>query len=164
MKSVVFGVVAIASILTVNSVPLSAHENKPGMTPRHSGDGSHSGATHRHGTVEIPQGQPVPTVKLVVHPDPMNGWNLELRVANFAFAPERVNTKDNRSNEGHAHLYINGQKVARLYGNWYHLPNSSLKSGLNKITVTLNTNGHDDLLYQGKVIQDTAMVEVPVRK
>lgn len=159
MRMVMLGVAAIAGILAVNSGTLTAHETKPGTEHQH-----HSGATHKHRAVEIPAGQPVPTVNLVVHPDPMNGWNLEVKVTNFTFAPERINTKSARSNEGHAHLYINGQKVARLYSTWYHMPNSSLKPGVNKIMVTLNTNGHDDLVFQGKPIQDMEIVQVAASK
>jgi len=168
MRMVVFGVAAIANIFAVSSLSLFAHETKPGTEHQHHSGADHAGATHKPGTthkhraVEIPPGQPVPTVNLVVHPDPMNGWNLEVKVTNFTFAPERINTKMARSNEGHAHLYINGQKVARLYSTWYHIPNSSLKPGSNKITVTLNTNSHDDLVFQSKPIQDTEIVQVAV--
>ncbi|MBD2427939.1 hypothetical protein [Phormidium sp. FACHB-1136] len=35
---------------------------------------------HRHDTLEIPVGHPVPTVHLVVHPDAVRGWNLEIQI------------------------------------------------------------------------------------
>lgn len=44
-----------------------------------------------HQTLEIPEEQPLPTVSLIAHPDPVRGWNLEIQTTNFAFAPERVN-------------------------------------------------------------------------
>ncbi|MDX2228903.1 MAG: hypothetical protein NW220_04670 [Leptolyngbyaceae cyanobacterium bins.349] len=133
-----------------------SHEMKP--SPGHS----HGTTHHSHPKVEVPPGQPVPTVNLVVRPDAMNGWNLEVKVTNFTFAPERINTKSTSVNEGHAHLYVNGQKVSRLYGAWYHLP--SLPPGTHNITVTLNTNDHGDLMYQGQPIQATETIQVSVPK
>lgn len=138
-----------------------AHDTKPGVGHSHNPDASGDKPAHVHKKVEIPAGQPVPAVSLVVRPDAMSGWNLEMRVRNFTFAPDRINTKSTSVNEGHAHLYVNGKKVARLYGPWYHLPN--LPPGANRITVTLNTNDHGDLVHQGQVIQDTAIVQVPAR-
>jgi hypothetical protein len=116
-----------------------------------------TGGEHIHKAIAIPAGQPIPTVKLVVYPDAIRGWNIEVKATNFAFAPERVNTKS-LTTEGHAHLYVNGKKLARLYGPWYHL--EKLPAGQNKLTVTLNTNGHEDLTVGGKVIQDTATIQV----
>lgn len=138
----------------------SAHEaetSKPaaGMNHQHG-----AGETHSHKTMVIPQGQPAPTVNLDIKPDAMSGWNLQVKVTNFAFAPERINTKG-VATEGHAHLYVDGKKVTRLYGPWYYLGN--LSPGEHTITVTLNGNGHEDLIYNGKPIQATQMIQVPAR-
>lgn len=118
-------------------------------------DESHGGMSHGHKTIEIPAGQPVPEVDLVVYQDTMKGWNLEVKLTNFKFAPESVNQNSN-PNEGHAHLYVNDQKITRIYGNWYYL--ESLKPGSNKITVTLNTNQHEDLVKDGEMITDTEII------
>jgi len=123
------------------------------------GAGMSTPMTHSHQAVDIPPGQPVPAVNLVIRPDAMSGWNLEVKVTNFTFAPERVNTKSTSVNEGHAHLYVDGKKVSRLYGSWYHL--ASLPPGNHNITVSLNTNDHGELRYQGKPIQDTKTITVP---
>lgn len=108
-------------------------------------------------TLAVPEGKAVPRVTLIIHPDARKGWNLELQVANFKFAPERVNQEGDYT-EGHAHLYINGKKITRIYGNWYYL--SSLEPGRNKITVTLNANNHHTLTYKGTVIENSQFVEV----
>lgn len=121
-------------------------------------DHAPSASPHQHRNREIPKGQPIPSVNLVVHPDAIRGWNLELKLTNFKFAPERVNQKS-IATEGHAHLYVNGKKVARLYGNWFHL--ATLEPGRNTIKVTLNTNTHEDLIHDGQPIQASAIVEVP---
>lgn len=137
---------------------LLAHESPNASTP----DGMMSPEeSHKHKTLEIPVGQPVPSVNLIVHPDAMQGWNLEVKVSNFKFAPEKVN-QESKATEGHAHLYINGKKLTRLYGSWYYL--SSLEPGSNKITVTLNTNGHEDLVDKGKAIEATKIIQVSATK
>ncbi len=141
---------AIAALPLAPSQPLYAHEgmdHQPG-----------AGDMPSHKAIQIPAGQPVPTVALKIHPDAMTGWNLEMEVTNFTFAPQRVNTKG-LTTEGHAHLYVDGKKVTRLYGPWYYL--ESLKPGQHQLTVTLNTNGHEELTYKGKPIQATTTITVP---
>ncbi|MBF2049232.1 MAG: hypothetical protein EDM05_054595 [Leptolyngbya sp. IPPAS B-1204] len=132
------------------------HHHSPGASHR-SGSLSDD---HEHGSLEVPTDQPIPTVNLIVHPDSRRGWNLEVQVTNFRFAPERVNQASSSTNEGHAHLYVNGVKQTRLYGNWYYL--ESLPPGKHQITVSLNANGHEALMYNGQPIQATAAIEVPV--
>lgn len=117
----------------------------------------HSHGEHSHGSMEIPPGQPIPSVNLIVHEDPMRGWNIEVRVSNFRFSPERA-SREHKPGEGHAHLYINGEKITRLYGDWYYIGN--LQPGRNEIKVTLNSNNHSDFLHNGQIIGDTAIIEV----
>ncbi len=125
----------------------SMHHSSPaGTKPMH------------HGTLAIPPGQPVPTITLKVSADAMEGVNVQVQVTNFQFAPERVNTTS-LTTEGHAHIYVDGKKVARLYGTWYHLTN--LKPGQRKITVSLNANGHEQLTYEGKPIEASQVIQVP---
>lgn len=113
---------------------------------------------HDHKKMEVPKGQPIPSVKLIVTPDAKKGWNLEIKTTNFKFAPERVNDKSMITSEGHAHLYVNGKKVTRIYGNWYYL--ESLPVGENKIMVALNTNTHLDITVNGKTVEDIKVVKV----
>lgn len=61
------------------------------------------------------------------------------------------------ANVGHAHLYLNGAKVARVYGTAFHL--SDLPEGQHTITVTLNTNDHSDLALDGRLIEDSVVVD-----
>ena len=124
-------------------------------------DESHGGMNHSHKKMEIPADKPVPKVDLVAYKDTMKGWNLELKLTNFKFAPETVNQSSN-PNEGHAHLYINDKKITRIYSNWHYLGN--LDPGSNKITVTLNTNKHEDLVSNSKMIMDTEIIEVTAQK
>jgi hypothetical protein len=127
----------------------------------------HSSAPeHGHRQFEIPKGYAVPTVEIRVIPDQMKGWNVHVQTQNFVFAPEAMNQESqsgspatNQPIKGHAHLFVNGQKLTRLYGSWYYL--ESLPSGQNELRVTLTTNQHEDLADQGKLIEATAIVNVP---
>ena len=110
---------------------------------------------HHHKTIEIPSDSDIPTVQIIAYPDTVEGWNLQIKTTNFDFAPESVN-KDSNFDQGHAHLFINGQKVTRIYSNWHYI--SELPQGENEIKVTLNTNQHEDLAYQGKIIEDTIII------
>lgn len=85
------------------------------------------------------------------------GWNLEVQVSNFTFAPSQVN-QASIPTEGHAHLYIDGVKITRLYASWYYL--ESLAPGTHAITVNLNANGHETLMHNGQPIAATASVGV----
>ncbi|WP_369682774.1 hypothetical protein [Roseovarius sp. M141] len=49
--------------------------------------------------------------------------------------------------EGHAHVYVNGEKLGRLYGAWMHLPR--LPPGEVIVLVTLNSNTHGPLAVDG---------------
>lgn len=118
----------------------------------------HGQGHHHHKKMAIPNGQPIPKVKLKVSPDSMGGWNMQIMLENFAFTPEKVNQESDPTN-GHAHLMLNGKKIARLYGTWYHIP--SLPSGNNTLSVVLNTNKHEELTDQGKPIAASVTIDVP---
>lgn len=112
---------------------------------------------HAHKQLEVSADQPVPSVELLVHEDALNGWNLEVQLENFEFSPTTVN-EPGPQNEGHAHLYINGEKVTRLYSSWYYL--GALEPGDNEIMVTLNTNVHEDLTVDGETIAASTVISV----
>ena len=141
--------VAAAALVSVVAITKSAL-----MTTADMGSGH---GEHKHGKMEVPQGEAVPTVDVVVLKDAKKGWNLEAKVTNFKFAPEKVNTAA-EPGEGHAHLFINGKKITRLYSSWYYIDN--LEPGENSVKVTLNANDHADWTSNGKVIEDTEIVTV----
>ncbi len=152
MKNKFFGAVFALSCLSV--VCTTNHL-------ANANSGTHKGEHHHHKKIEIPSDQKAPSVDLVVHKDAIKGWNLEVKVTNFKFAPESVNT-DSAFNEGHAHLFINGKKITRLYSSWYYI--DKLEPGNNEITVTLNTNIHEDLASDGEIIKDTEVVQFTANK
>ncbi|MEM8542901.1 MAG: hypothetical protein AAGF66_02775 [Cyanobacteria bacterium P01_H01_bin.119] len=141
-----------------------AHQDHDGMHQDDSmphgeepGSMEHGGEHHNHAPLSVPSGMPAPTLDLVVNPDPVEGWNLELKTTNFRFAPENVNGPSS-TDEGHAHISINGEKMGRIYSNWYHLP--ALPPGTHTIRVELNANGHEPLFYQGEAIADSEVITV----
>ena len=101
-----------------------------------------------HQIFEVPASGPVP--KIMIHPmrDEHGGWNLHLMTENFKFLPATPDREDVLG-EGHAHLYVNGKKVGRLYSEWSHI---TLPSGTNKVKVTINTNSHKDYFYNGEQV------------
>lgn len=103
-------------------------------------DGAESTHAKMHAQkVDVTGMEPVPDLEISVVRDPHGGWNLTVKPINFRFAPEHVNGK-HQHGEGHAHLYVNDKKVARLYGTDFHIP--ALRSGNNVLRVSLNTNDH----------------------
>lgn len=115
----------------------------------------HPSEAHSHGQLEIPPGQPIPQVNLIVHPDEKTGWNLELQVENFQFAPQNL-YQENTFDEGHIHLLINGENITRIYSSWYYI--KELPPGNHEITVVLSSNHHQDFVFQGELIQDTEII------
>ncbi|MDJ0706698.1 MAG: hypothetical protein QNJ46_25795 [Leptolyngbyaceae cyanobacterium MO_188.B28] len=138
----------------------NAHADQS-LNTQNAASTGHNHDSHAHQSLEVSANQPIPSIDLIVHQDDVMGWNLEIQVANFRFAPENVN-QESKTYEGHAHLYINGKKIARLYGPWRHV--ASLEPGENQVKVTLNANGHESLSYQGKEISDTETIQVPTNQ
>jgi len=101
-------------------------------------EGMASAGHHAHRLDDISAWTHQPRVSLRVYEDAIDGWNIHITTERFQLKPEKINS-DPVEGEGHAHLYIDEQKVARLYGNWYHVP--ALTPGRHSIKVQLN--GHD---------------------
>ena len=115
----------------------------------HSELGAH--AEMDHSILDISHEQYPPQIEtFTISQDPMSGWNIYLEVTDFRFAPEHA-SQAHQAGEGHAHLYINGNKIARLYGNWFHIP--EFTKAKNEVKVTLNTNDHQTLTFNGQPIE-----------
>lgn len=144
-KSFIFGSLSLVCLFTASAIGLA----NPVLSDFHQKD--------KDQEFVIPNNETAPTVDLIVTKDSRRGWNLQTKTTNFRFAPEKVN-QEGGFQEGHAHLYINGKMVTRIYSNWHYLKN--LEPGQNKITVILNNNQHETLIYQGKKIEATKVIEV----
>lgn len=113
---------------------------------------------HRGDTVQVSEGVDAPELSLAISKDPKSGYNLQLNTKNFTFAPQNA-SREHKEGEGHAHVYVDGEKVARLYGEWAHL---ELTEGEHKVEVTLNANDHREYADQygvPVVVSETIVVE-----
>lgn len=128
----------------------------------HAGHDDAAGG-HEHGAgqhdkmIALPGGPTAPTLGIVVAEDQGGGWNLQILTTNFRFAPDHVN-QPHQAGEGHAHLYVNGEKVARVYGPWFHI--GSLPSGRTEVTVTLTSNDHHGLAVGDEILSVTKEIHV----
>jgi len=114
-------------------------------------------ATHDHSQLTEVEG-PAPSIAIQLHADGQQSRNLEIRVANFEFDPATVNG-DHVPGRGHAHVYVNGVKISRIYGPWFHL--TALPVGTNEVRVTLNANDHSQLSVDGQPVEavETLVIE-----
>ena len=117
-----------------------------------------SAGVHNHPMLEVDTTLPIPTLEIETFKDSKDGYNVHILTTNYTFTPELVNT-DPVQGEGHAHIYANGVKVARVYGEWFNVPGSYFKEGENLIEVTLNANDHSEWMIDGQHIIATAVVE-----
>lgn len=100
----------------------------------------HANHAHVHGEpLAIEPGTNAPTVEISVVPDTVGGWNLNIQTTRFRFSAERAGAA-HVDGEGHAHVYVNGEKIARAYSEWFHI--DELPAGRVEIEVVLNSNDH----------------------
>ncbi|MDG1737374.1 MAG: hypothetical protein P8L68_14320 [Paracoccaceae bacterium] len=149
----VFGGLAGFLIAASNGVTLDGHDH----TTDHSGEthATTEANTHNHAEVIHLKEADAPSIHTLLHADPAGGWNLEVLTENFRFSPENVSLA-HIDGEGHAHVYVNGIKQARLYGNWMQL--SGAKSG-DLVSVSLNSNDHKALSVDGRAV--SSQVTIP---
>lgn len=130
-----------------NGITLDGHDHASG----HGGGHDHSTTT----PIVLPDNNTAPMLSAQVLKDPASGWNLKVETTNFRFAPENAGT-DHIEGEGHAHVYVNGAKIARIYSNWYHIDH--LPEGQIMIEVALNSNDHRQLVVGSKPLRVGVMV------
>ena len=112
----------------------------------------HDHGQHQHGALDVESfgaDTPIPAVSFSMEPDSLSGWNIQITTENIRFAPENVN-QDAHIGEGHAHIYVDGFKMARVYSAAYHL--KKLTPGPHQVVIRLSANDHSDLHYQGQPI------------
>lgn len=76
------------------------------------------------------------------------------------FTPAAINRAP-QDNEGHAHIYVNGVKFARVYSSWFYLPADALTPGENDVSVTLNANDHGEWTVNGVPVSSTVKAFTP---
>lgn len=121
---------------------------------------NHHQMSHDHIPVEIPVNRIVPQLELALYSDTMDGLNLQLLLRYFHMEPPEFDKAITHVVRGHAHLYINGKKIQRLYGYFTHLPASLFKSGANLVMVSLNSHDHKAWSFNNKPIFASMVINV----
>ncbi|WP_096202593.1 hypothetical protein [Bacillus sp. FJAT-45350] len=121
-------------------------------------ENSHFTSGHMHVGYEIPEEVVVPVIDGEIRQNDKGMWFIMLNTKHFTFMPEKVGHEDIDYHEGHAHLYINNQKVDSVFGNYYSL--GRLEEGTYDIKVSLNTHNHRPFIYNGNEIAFTESIEV----
>ena len=111
--------------------------------------------SHGEKLIAVDDWQSQPTLNLNVFEDPVSGWNLNIETHNFIFDAAAAGYQ-NVEGHGHAHIYVNGAKLGRIYAGWYHI--GSLPPGNNQVTVSLYANDHSALSIGGRKISQEIMV------
>ena len=135
----------------------SGHAGGGGAGGGHGGQAGASGHD-----MEAMAGEPielagarVPRLALTATPDPMGGFNLRVRMANFRLAPEHTGAAP-VPGEGHLHLYVDGAKHTRLYGTWFYL--DGLAPGDHALRVEAVANNHAPYHHRGEPVSATVRV------
>lgn len=113
-------------------------------------------AEHTHSELFEVSEEEAPSVAIEVTQDPKSGWNVHIITSDFIFTPEAASTPSNDVGEGHAHLYVDGVKVARIYGDWFHYDDDF--EGEKEFRVTLNANDHSEYAVNGEIISSSIYV------
>jgi len=117
-----------------------------------------SGATTVH---EITQ-EAAPKTTLDVQKDPTGGFNVQVVTTNFVWRPEMASMQ-HVPGEGHAHVYLDGRKIMRIYNEWFHLNTFqfSTRSGDQLLSIEFVGNDHAPYTIQGMPVGAEQVVDVP---
>ena len=115
----------------------------------------------QHPLIEVADAEPTPSMRIHMNADSMDGFNIFLETQNFRFTPRSVDTLP-VANEGHAHLYVNGEKVARMYSPWHHLSRKLLRDGINRLEVEFSTNDHSVWALAGVPIGADVLIDARI--
>lgn len=137
-------------VAAANGITLSGHDHNGDHGSGHS---TGAGNAHAHGpAVQLPAGSAL--VGLTLQKDNVSGWNLFVAAQGFCFAPDQAG-QAHAAGQGHAHLYLDGTKIARLYGPAQHL--ADLPAG-GTLRVELNGNDHSPLMVDGQPLAASVIV------
>jgi hypothetical protein len=127
----------------LNVTPLQAHTN---------------GATSIH---EISQ-EAAPRANLEIKKDPTGGYNVHVVTNNFVWRPEMA-SMEHIPGEGHAHVFLDGRKIMRIYNEWFHLNTYqfSTRSGEQLLSIEFVGNDHAPYTINGLPVGAEQIVDVP---
>lgn len=98
------------------------------------------------------------SVNMTTEVDDTGGVSVELTTEGWLWTPDNVDG-EHVPGEGHAHIYVDGVKIDRVYGPSYYL--EGLQPGEREVRVSLNANSHEELTYDGNAVDAISMVTIP---
>lgn len=114
---------------------------------------------HQHKSLDIGD-MPVPKIQLSVFRDAIDGVNVNVKVQNYLLnAPDTV-VMDSEVLQGHAHVFVNGLKKQRLYGDNIHIPKEWLQKGVNQIAISLNSHQHENWVKDNSNIVGSVFINL----
>ncbi len=112
-----------------------------------------------HGMSNGVEVSPLPAISFTSPPThSAQGLSAEISLENFEFVRAAAGAQ-HVANKGHAHIYLNGLKLGRLYDNKLEI--GALAPGTYVLRVSLNTNDHRPYVVNGKPIEAVAQIEIP---
>ena len=135
------------------SFPITIHVGAESSGDEH--DDMSGGDGHHEKTIEAPVDM---SVSVVATLDELSGVNLKITTTGFTFTPENAGG-EHVPGEGHAHVYVDGVKINRVYGSYYHL--SGLDPGERSIRITLNANNYEQYAKGEHPVEATTTIVVP---
>ncbi len=138
----------------LNGVYLKVTKSTDEAAASHGGH-DHHGAAMSHAPMEA--GAPV-SMDIHAEADDEGGVTVRIDTEGWRWSPDNVNG-EHIPGEGHAHIYLNGEKINRIYAPYYYI--KDLPQGEHHIRVTLNANSHADLLMHGEPVEATTTITVP---
>ena len=118
---------------------------------------------HSNGAMTIHEvsKEKAPTALLELKKDPTGGFNVQVKTTNFTWRPGKASMK-HVPGEGHAHVFLDGRKIMRIYNEWFHLNTFQFatRSGEQLLSVEFVGNDHAPYTIQGSPVGDTQIVDV----
>src|SRR6056297_994995 len=157
LVGIVFGAVAATQLPTLGSYTGDVPTVEPTPAPT---DQSNPGMAMRREPIPVRDDAPVPNVAIVeTIPDMMGAYTVRVALENFTITPEKIDQTP-VPNEGHLHVYVDGEKVGREYAEWIYIPASYFSDeGPHRITVSLNANTHAAWTFADTPIEAVVAVE-----
>ena len=99
---------------------------------------------------------------LDIQKDPTGGFNVQVITSNFVWRPEMASMQ-HVPGEGHAHVYLDGRKIMRIYNEWFHLNTYqfSTRAGEQLLSIEFVGNDHAPYTIQGLPVGAEQVVDVP---
>ncbi|MEC7256348.1 MAG: copper chaperone PCu(A)C [Pseudomonadota bacterium] len=105
---------------------------------------------------DVPAGETPPRIGVVLSPDG-DDWQVRLDLRDITLSPDTVDMP-HQPGQGHAHLYLNGLKLQRMYTPEARI--GTLPPGRHIVEVTLNTNDHRAFRVNGETVSAIAMIDM----